>query len=198
MRASMKQGILTLLTVLVLAACQSRETTTTTTGETTTTAASTSSESVPYDLQFIDTMTRHHQMAIQMSEMAKDKASDPKVKEFARKIIEDQSMEIKQLEAWREQWFKNAAAAHAMQLAGAASMNMDMSHMQTMSGHQFDMMFFDMMIPHHRGAIEMSREALQKSQRPELKAFAQETIAKQEKEIAELGAWKKSMGTMKQ
>lgn len=43
----------------------------------------------------------------------------------------------------------------------------------------------------------MSRDALQKAQHQELEDFARETIAKQEKEIGEFEAWKKSMGTMK-
>ena len=180
---------------LFAVACGSPETQSTDTAQQTTNATTTvASSAVEYDLQFIDTMTRHHQMAVTMSEAAVQKASDAKVKEFARKVVEDQKKDIERLAAWRQQWYANAADAHNMQLPGAASMSMDMSHMQTSSGHAFDMMFVDMMIPHHKGAIEMSRDALQKAQRQELKDFAQETIDKQEKEITELEAWKKSMG----
>ena len=180
---------------LFAVACGSPETQSTDTAQQTTNATTTvASSAVEYDLQFIDTMTRHHQMAVTMSEAAVQKASDAKVKEFARKVVEDQKKDIERLAAWRQQWYANAADAHNMGLPGSASMNMDMSHMQTSSGHDFDMMFVDMMIPHHKGAIEMSRDALQKAQRQELKDFAQETIDKQEKEITELEAWKKSMG----
>ena len=194
----MKQQILIAL-FLFAVACGSPETQSTETAQqtpnaTTTAASSTAPASADYDLQFIDTMTRHHQMAIMMGETAVQKASDAKVKEFARKVAADQKKENEQLAAWRQQWYANAADAHNMQLPGGASMNMDMSHMQTSSGHAFDMMFVDMMIPHHKGAIEMSRDALQKAQRQEVKDFAQQTIDKQEKEIAELEAWKKSMG----
>ena len=194
----MKQHTLIALFLLAVA-CGSPETQSTdsaqqTTNATTTPASSTAPASAEYDLQFIDTMTKHHQMAVMMSEAAIQKASDAKVKEFGRKVVADQKKEIEQLAAWRQQWYANAADAHNMQLPGASSMSMDMSHMQTSSGHAFDMMFVDMMIPHHKGAIEMSRDALQKAQRQELKDFAQETIDKQGKEIAELEAWKKSMG----
>ena len=161
---------------------------------TTTTASSTAPASADYDLQFIDTMTKHHQSAVMMSETAIQKASDARVKEFGRKVVEDQKKDIERLATWRQQWYANAADAHNMQLPGAPAMNMDMSHMQTSSGHDFDMMFVDMMIPHHKGALDMSRDALQKARRQELKDFARETIDKQEKEIAELEAWKKSMG----
>lgn len=162
--------------------------------DTTTAPSSTTAASAEYDLQFIDTMTKHHQMAVMMSDAAVQKGTDAKVKEFAREGGEDQKKDIERLATWRQQWYANAADAHNMQLPGAASMDMDMTHMQSSSGHAFDMMFVDMMIPHHRGALDMSRDALQKTQRQEIKAFAQETIDKQEKEIAELEAWKKSMG----
>ena len=185
--------------ILLAVACGSRETQTT--EQSTDTAAPSpapaASTATDYDLQFIDTMTKHHQMAVTMSDMAVQKASDAKVKEFGRKGAADQKKDIDRLSAWRGQWYPNSVDSASMQLPGTSSMNMDMSHMQNTSGHAFDMMFVDMMIPHHNGAIEMSRDAMQKAQRQELKDFAQETIAKQEKEIAELETWKKSMGTMK-
>lgn len=53
----------------------------------------------------------------------------------------------------------------------------------------YDHRFIDMMIPHHEGAIMMAKDALQKSQRPEIKKLAEEIIAAQEKEIAQLKAW---------
>lgn len=198
----MKQQTVIALFLLAVACgspeTQSTETAQQTTNATTTAASTTAPTSAEYDLQFIDTMTRHHQMAVMMGETAVQKASDAKVKELGRKVVADQKKEIEQLAAWRRQWYANAADAHSMQLPGASSMNMDMSHMQTSSGHDFDMMFVDNMIPHHKGAIEMSRDALQKAQRQELKDFAQQTIDKQEKEIAELEAWKKSMGMKKE
>ena len=193
----MQQALISVL--LFAVACGSPETqstdsaqgTTNATTNATTTSAPLASTSAEYDLQFIDTMTVHHQMAVTMSAAAVQKGADAKVKEFGRKGGEDQKNDIARLAAWRQRWYPNAADAHSMQLPGASSMNMDMSHMQMSSGHDFDMMFVDMMIPHHKGAIEMSRDALQKAQRQELKDFAQETIDKQEKELQE---WKKSMG----
>lgn len=50
------------------------------------------------------------------------------------------------------------------------------------------------MIEHHRGAIGMSRIALDKAKAPETRAMAQKTIDEQEKDIAELQASLKRMG----
>jgi uncharacterized protein (DUF305 family) len=51
---------------------------------------------------------------------------------------------------------------------------------------EYDLRFIDAMIPHHRGAIDMANEALQKSQRPEIKALAQNIIKAQNREENEL------------
>ncbi len=56
----------------------------------------------------------------------------------------------------------------------------------------FDLRFIDGMTPHHEGAIVMAQEALQKSNRPEIKQLAQAIINAQEKEISELKAWRTS------
>ena len=50
----------------------------------------------------------------------------------------------------------------------------------------YDLRFIDGMIPHHRGAIDMANEALQKSKRSEIKALAQNIIQTQNREENDL------------
>lgn len=80
--------------------------------------------------------------------------------------------------------------------SGTMSPGMDHSAMMNMNlgpkDENFDLRFIDAMIPHHQGAVKMAQEALEKSQRPEIKQLAQEIIDAQEKEISELQSWRKS------
>ena len=55
---------------------------------------------------------------------------------------------------------------------------------------EFDLRFVDAMTPHHQGAVEMAKEAQQKSQRPEIQKLATDIIKAQDKEIAQLKQWR--------
>ena len=53
-----------------------------------------------------------------------------------------------------------------------------------------DVMFVEMMIPHHEGAIEMAKEAADRAGRAEVKTLAQGIIMAQEAEIKMMQGWK--------
>jgi uncharacterized protein (DUF305 family) len=61
-------------------------------------------ESVSYDVRWIDAMISHHQAAVTMAQDALTKAEHADIKNLAQAIIDMQSAEIIQLEAWRDQW----------------------------------------------------------------------------------------------
>ena len=54
----------------------------------------------------------------------------------------------------------------------------------------YDLRFIDAMMMHHQGAVVMAKEALEKSQRPEIKQLANNIIEAQDKEIAQMKRWR--------
>jgi len=56
-------------------------------------------------------------------------------------------------------------------------------------GEAFDKEFLLQMTLHHEGAIDMAKLALEKSERTEVKEFAQSIIDNQTKEIDQMAAW---------
>lgn len=151
--------------------------------------------SQPYDLQFIDTMTAHHQGAIEMAEIALTRSSNAELKTFAQKIINDQKGEIAQMKEWREKWYAGKPDAVNMEMPGMTdSMRMmsgdGMKRMEAATGKEFDLRFIDMMTPHHAGAVAMAKEALTRAEHPEVKTLAQTIIREQEKEIGQMADWK--------
>ena len=57
---------------------------------------------------------------------------------------------------------------------------------------EFDLMFIDMMVPHHRGAIDMSEVLLHRSEIEEIRSLAEEIIAAQSAEIEQMNEWRES------
>jgi len=54
----------------------------------------------------------------------------------------------------------------------------------------YDARFIDSMLIHHRGAVEMAQEALEKAEREELKIMAQVIIDAQSAEIEQMRKWR--------
>lgn len=148
--------------------------------------------SAPYDLQFLDTMTAHHQGAVDMAQPAATKAQHAELKQLAHSIVADQQKEITQMKSWRVQWYAGQPAAMNMEMSGMmdSMKGMDMGKLSAASGNAFDLMFIDMMTPHHQGAVTMAREAMTRAEHPEIKKLAGQIIAAQEREIAQMNKWK--------
>ncbi|GHA33311.1 hypothetical protein GCM10007989_31900 [Devosia pacifica] len=76
--------------------------------------------------------------------------------------------------------------------AAAYMQTMDTMHGPMMEGMQNpdpDIAFLEGMIPHHQGAIDMSRVLIDYGVDPQLRAFAEHVIADQQAEIEQMQAW---------
>lgn len=144
----------------------------------------------PYDVQFLDSMSAHHQSAIEMARLAEHKTQHEELREFAKTVVEKQQKEKGKMKRWRQEWFQNQPSAVNRSLPGMKPMDMDA--LAKASGSKFDSMFIDMMTDHHRGAIAMSEDALNKVSHQEIKSLATRMIPEQQKEIEQLEVWKRA------
>lgn len=153
----------------------------------------------PTDLQFIDTMTMHHKMALDMANLAGSRAAHAELKAMAAKMIEDQQRDTTQLKGWREQWYAGKPAAMNMKMPGMpeSMKGMSMQKLGAAKGEEFVRMFIDMMSRHHAGAIKMSEAAEPKMQHAEIRAFAKKMASSQKEELAQMKDWKKSWAEAK-
>lgn len=147
-------------------------------------------EQVDSDLKFIDAMTVHHQSAVEMSEIALDEAEHPELVELAEEIIAAQKQEIVQFQEWRDAWYPDAPESDLSGMQDMAGMAMDHGDMEMLTNaERFDLMFIEMMIPHHQSAIEMAESILETTERPELQQMAQDIIEAQQAEIEQMKQW---------
>ncbi|MEH1902919.1 DUF305 domain-containing protein [Nostoc sp.] len=82
----------------------------------------------------------------------------------------------------------NATATNTSDKQMNHSMAMDLGPADA----NFDLRFLDAMIPHHHGAVEMAKEAQQKSKRPEIKKLADNIIKSQNQEITQMKQWRQA------
>jgi uncharacterized protein (DUF305 family) len=58
------------------------------------------------------------------------------------------------------------------------------------TGAAFDEMFINMMVPHHEGAVEMAKIALERAEHPEIREMANAIVSSQQDEISQMRDWK--------
>lgn len=159
--------------------------------ETTTASAAASAEHNDADITFAQMMIPHHQQAVDMADMAAEKATDARVKTLASKIQGAQAPEIEQLTTMLETWGTKVEATDMPGMnhgsMGDGMMTDDqMTQLEQSTGADFDTMWLQMMIEHHEGAVTMAKTELAQGKNPDAKTLAQKIIDAQETEITEM------------
>lgn len=81
----------------------------------------------------------------------------------------------------------NATPGHAALIDTMGPMHTDM--MRGLAASSFDAAFLCSMIPHHQGAVEMARAAIDHGEDPFITMMAHQIIVDQEREIGEMTRW---------
>lgn len=145
------------------------------------------------DTAFAQMMIVHHQGAIEMAELAVERASSPEVKELASGIAAAQQPEIDTMTGWLKEWGEPVEpdTGHGGMDHGGMEMDgMDqaeaMSELSALTGPDFDREFLRLMTAHHEGAVEMSRTEVSNGANAAAIDLANTIIDAQTKEIEEM------------
>lgn len=146
------------------------------------------------DIEFAQQMVPHHEQALEMAALVATRTDNNAVRELADRIERAQGPEIKQLNAWLEQWGAapstggHSAHTDTSGMAGMPGMmsGEEMRKLSQLSGTEFDSAWLELMIEHHEGAVDMARTELSRGSDPEAMAMAQRIIDAQLAEIAEM------------
>ncbi|MGO4958210.1 DUF305 domain-containing protein [Luteococcus sp. Sow4_B9] len=143
------------------------------------------------DAMFSQMMIVHHEGALEMSELAEEKAGSEEVKALATRIKDAQQPEINTMTDWLKTWnepLESGHDAHAMPGMDMDGMTQEevMDKLEGLQGTEFDKQFLTSMIAHHEGALTMAKDELADGTNPEAKKLAQSIMTSQAKEIAEM------------
>lgn len=147
------------------------------------------------DVAFATGMTPHHQQAVEMADLAADKAVNAEVKSLASEIKSAQLPEIATMSGWLRAWGAPVptTGAHDMGAMGSDSGSMggmmsaaEMSSLTSASGPAFDRRWLELMVKHHEGAVAMAATETAKGQNEQAKALAAQVTASQTAEITRM------------
>ena len=150
-------------------------------------SASTSGETatgVEADVKFAQMMIPHHEQAVEMADLAlQNDTASQEVKALAGQIKAAQDPEIQTMKGWLSQWGAQESTGPMDHGSGGMMSDQDMSALMGASGPQFDEMWVEMMIEHHRGAITMAQDVLATTTNADVEKLATAVVQGQQKEI---------------
>lgn len=132
-------------------------------------------------LLFAQNMIPHHQQALELADLAAANSTNPDVLAIAEEIRAAQDPEIAQMKAWLDEVGLTAATDHLAHMDGMLS-DAQMAALAAARGADFDRLFLEGMIEHHRGAISMAEQVLTNAN-ADVSALAEQIVASQTSEI---------------
>lgn len=149
------------------------------------------------DVAFLQGMIPHHRQAVEMSQLVPERTDRAELAQLAADIIASQEAEIAVMEGMLDDAGVSLPEGMSMDMegmdqAGMSGMMSDeqMSRLAELDDVEFDLLFLDMMIEHHEGAIESADQVISDGEHPELRQLAEDIIAEQETEIAQMRTWR--------
>ena len=142
------------------------------------------------DVMFAQMMVPHHEQALEMSRIVLDKEGVPEdVRALAQRIEAAQAPEITRMQDMLAAW--GVTDAQPMDHSGHGGMagmltEEQLQDLRDADGPEAARLFLEGMVEHHRGAVDMAQTELEDGENPQARALAEDVIAAQEEEIAQM------------
>ncbi|MCT2559454.1 DUF305 domain-containing protein [Tsuneonella sp. YG55] len=154
-------------------------------------------EYAPGDVAFMQAMIVHHRQAVEMASLVKGRTNNPAILKTADRIAAGQQDEMKFMTGWltdRNEEVAMPGMGHAAHdhgpMKGMASPE-QMAALAAAEGTAFDRLFLQLMIAHHRGAVDMVDELHKQpgtAYDPVMFEFTNEVVTDQKAEIDRMNA----------
>ncbi|MDA2963149.1 MAG: DUF305 domain-containing protein [Actinomycetota bacterium] len=159
--------LVTLISLLLLTSCAQ--------------AQNSALEFSPEDQIFAEMMIPHHEQAIVMADLALKISQTPTIRELAQGIRTAQGPEIEAM----KRWGASKMGSHAGHSMNGMLTDLQMKTLSSAIGGEFDRLFLESMIEHHRGAIEMA-EMVINSKNKSAAELGKAIIVSQQREIDQM------------
>lgn len=147
---------------------------------------------------FARDMGAHHEQAVEMAVIVRDRGNDETLRTIALDIILTQQAQLGMMQGWLAVWGlpvngPGAPMGGQGEMMGMASYD-DILQLQTLPPTDLEIRFLQLMIRHHQGGVMMAQEALQQTDRPEVVRLATSIVNSQQSEIKAMSDLLQSRG----
>nr|WP_245984005.1 DUF305 domain-containing protein [Streptomyces tateyamensis] len=145
---------------------------------------------------FARDMATHHQQAIDLSFIVRDRTDNAEVRNLAFDVINTQANQRGMMMGWLDQWglTQNSAAkpmawmkmdyqAHDGSLMPGMATNAQIDQLKQLSGTAAEVFYLQLMIEHHKGGVGMAQGYVDLAKNPSEKRLAQSMVTAQSSEI---------------
>lgn len=149
----------------------------------------------PDDVAFLENMVVHHQQALELTAMVPGQSNDPALVTLAEHIAAQQRVELQGCQAQLLQWEAPGTDGKDTDTHDIPGMvdEATVDKLRSLHGPDFDKLWLQSMISHHRGAIEMARNEMEHGQSREAISIARSLAARQQAEIDQMN---QQLGTL--
>ncbi|MGI9102446.1 MAG: DUF4142 domain-containing protein [Terriglobales bacterium] len=124
----------------------------------------------PSDRQFVMKAAQGGQAEVELGQLAEQKSQDPKVKEFAKRMVNDHSQANQKLQS--------IAGSKGINLPSSADKKekAEKDRLSKLSGEQFDRAYMEHMVRDHKKDVAEFQHEATSTQDPDIKSFASGTL----------------------
>lgn len=140
----------------------------------------------PGDITFLENMVIHHQQALELTVMVHGQSANPQLVMLADQIGAQQRTQLQGCQAQLLQW-EAPGGGHddPADIPGMLDQT-TLDELRALRGPEFDTLWLQSMISHHRGAITMADNEIQRGQSPEAISIARSLLPLQQAEIDQM------------
>lgn len=138
-----------------------------------------------FEVEFLEMMIDHHQMALHMSDLCLERAVSEDLVALCGRIAGSQAAEIEHMQGWLLDWY---GIEHEPMMDDPAHHEQTME-LEMLSGEEFEIAFLEMMSEHHAMAVEDGTECLRRAEHRQLRSLCREIVVTQLREIAQMERW---------
>jgi uncharacterized protein (DUF305 family) len=138
-----------------------------------------------YEVRFMQEMTEHHMMAVQMGMMCLDKAVHQELRTMCQDIVTSQQEEIQTMQQWLANWYRVSMTEPRM----PPGHENRMEKLSMLSGAEFEIAFMTEMIRHHKKAVVNASQCIDHAYHDALQDLCTDIATTQLEEIRLMEDW---------